>query len=150
MLCGEKIGRNVVANSGASLCVRKPENGSGGPTIATTSGKTASSVENVRVNWSNRDLRGSTFVGDKHESNTDFGGSADKLSVCFFLPALLLGALLAARNNLLRRSLADVCSFSPRGGLPVFVCGSEFGASGSVFTFSFPELSFFHSEPLSK
>lgn len=168
MLCGEKMGRNVAANSGAKRCVRKPENGSGGPTMANTSGRMASSVENVRVNWSSNDLRGSTFVGDKHVSNTDFGGSADKLNDCFFLPldiiacadtfelavvdelmpaaaAALLGVLLTARNNFDRRSFASLS----RGGLPVlvFICGSELGASGSVCAFSLPELSFRHSEP---
>lgn len=114
----------------------------------TTSGNTASSVENVRVNWSNNDFRGSTFVGDKQVSNTDFDGSADRVRDCFFLPPLL-GVLLVARNNLLRRSLTEDASLS-RGGLPVlFCCGSELGASGSVCAFSLPELSFFHSEPLS-
>lgn len=139
----------MAANNGASLCVRKPENGSGGPTMDTTSGKTASSVEKVRVSWSNNDFRGSTFVGDRHVSNTDLDGSADSVSDCFFLPPLL-GVLLVARNNLLRRSLTEVASLS-RGGLPVlFCCGSELGASGSVCAlFSLPELSPFHSVPLS-
>lgn len=164
MLCGENIGRNVVANSGARRCVKKPECGSGGPTIDTTSGSTASSVENVRINWSSNDLRGSTLVGDRHASNTDLGGSADRLSDCLVF-LLVLGVPLADRNSLLRRSLAAgatttaagvdtvavAVSFS-RGGLPVFG-GSEFGASGSVLTVppvpSLPELSFFHSVALS-
>lgn len=163
VLCGENIGRNVVANNGAKRCVKKPECGSGGPTIDTTSGSTASSVANVLINWSSNDFLGSTFVGDRHASNTDFGGSADKLKDCFVF-LLVLGVPLAERNNLLRRSfetVAVVCagvdtvvvaiSFS-RGGLPVYG-GSEFGASGSVLTVppppSLPELSFFHSVALS-
>lgn len=87
------------------------------------------------------------MVGDRHDSNTDFG-SADKLSDCFFLPALL-GVLLDARNNLFRRSINVGGSFS-RGGLPVF-CGSDC-ASGSVVPVrsSLPELSFFQSLALSE
>lgn len=149
VLCGWNIGRNAAANSGANRCDKSPECGSGGPTIVRTSGKTVSSVENVRVTWSSSDFRGSTFVGDRHDSNTDFG-SADKLSDCFFLPTLL-GVLLDARNSLFRRSINVGGSFSrfSRGGLPVF-CGSEC-ASGSVFPVrsSLPELSFFQSLALS-
>lgn len=150
VLCGEKIGRKAAARMGANRCVRKPDIGSGGPTIDRTSGRTASSVENVRVNWSSSDLRGSTLVGDRHASRADLVGSADRLSVCFFLPTLT-GVLLATRNNLWRRSAV---SFSPRGGLFVLpgllVIGeSELGASGSVWAFSLPELSFRQSPPLS-
>lgn len=149
VLCGVNVVRNDVVNKGANRWPTTPPCGSGGPIIATVSGNIASSVENVRVNWSSRDLRGSTLVGDKHESNTDFRGccewSADKLSDCFFLPD---GVELVARNNLLRRSV--LASFS-RGGLLVAAGGSEFGASGSVLQAapSLPELSFFHSSPLS-
>lgn len=147
VLCGWNIGRKAAANRGANRCDKSPECGSGGPTIVRTSGKTVSSVENVLVTWSSNDFRGSTLVGDKHDSNTDFG-SADKLSDCFFLPTLL-GVLLDARNNLFRRSINVGGSFS-RGGLPVF-WGSEW-ASGSVFPVrsSLPELSFFQSLALSE
>lgn len=156
VFCGENVGRNGTDNNGANLCIRTVPWVSAGPKIDKTSGKMASSVENVRVNWSNRDFLGSTFVGDKHESNTDLiveaCWSAVKLSDCFFL---LFGVLLVARKSLLRRSVID--SFS-RGGLFVaFVgcccgccCGccdgSEFWASGSVPAApSLPELSFFQS-----
>lgn len=162
------MGRNETDSNGVNRCISIVLCDSGGPKIDKTSGKTASSVENVRVSWSRSDLRGSTFVGDKHESNTDLSvvacWSAVKLSDCFFL---LFGVLLVARKSLLRRS---VDSFS-RGGLFVafaVVCcccccccvccvcccccccwcidGSEFCASGSVPAApSFPELSFFQS-----
>lgn len=160
VFCGENVGRKDIESKGANRCViMPPPCGSGGPIIVTTSGKTASSVENVRNNCSKRDLRGSTFVGDRHESNTDFNGccisadccSADKLSDCFFL---LLGVLLVARKSLFRRS--TIGSFS-RGGLLVAdatvaftvetCCGSEYCPSGSVLPAapSLPELSFFQS-----
>lgn len=166
VFCGKNVGRNEFDRSGASLCIIMPPCGSGGPNTETTSGKTASSVENVRVNWSNSDFLGSTLVGDKQESNTDLSDvccwSAVKLRDCFFLPP---GVELVARNSLLRRSVAD--SFS-RGGLFVIpelldcccciwdcctccCCVSELWASASVLPApaSLPELSFFQSRHLS-
>lgn len=151
VLWDANVGRNDVFSSGAKRWPMTPPCGSGGPIIDTTSGSTASSVENVRVNWSSNDLRGSTLVGDRHESNTDLSGccdwSADKLSDCFFLPAGV--EVVVARNNLLRRSL--IASFS-RGGLLVVAGGSELAASGSVLPAapSLPELSFFQSKPFSR
>lgn len=166
VLCGENVGRKETDNNGINRCIITVVWDSGGPKMDKTSGRMASSVENVRVNWSNRDLRGSTLVGDKHESNTEcihsvFAcWSADKLSDCFFL---LLGVVVVDRNNLLRRSV--IVSFS-RGGLFVepeidwYDCcwgscccncdWSELCASGSVPAApSFPELSFFQSPTLS-
>lgn len=122
--------------------------GSDGPTIDTTSGSVVSSVANVRLNCSNKDFRGSTFVGDKHASSgTDFG-SFEKLSDCFFFVALD-GVLLDVRKIVFR--LSPEAWAESFGGL-VF-CGSELGASGSVFWAvpSLPLLSFRHeSAPRSK
>lgn len=145
MFCGENDGRNDDASNGESRAASRPLIGSGGPISVTASGRAASSVANVRDNCSSRDLRGSTFVGERQVSSDDFG-SVEKLSDCFFL-LLLDMLLLGVRNRRLRRSFSD--SFS-LGGLPVF-WGSEFGASGSVFPAppSFPLLSFRQSLPFS-
>lgn len=157
VFCGINAGRNDVVKIVLSLGIIVllpilPPIASGGLIIVTTSGSIVSSVEKTRVNWSSNDFRGSTFVGDKHVSNTDFDSTADKLNDCFFL---LPGVLLEVRNRRLRFSLTGatvavvVTSFS-RGGLPVF-CGSEFCASGSVLPAfpSLPELSFLPSGPRS-
>lgn len=135
VFCGENVGRKAANINGDKRCMSRPPCGSGGPSMETMSGKIASSVENVRVNWSNSDFLGSTFVGDKHESNTDLNvvdsWSDVRHSDCFFFPVDI--ALVEERNNLLRRSLA--ASFS-RGGLFVtfdwWCCASEFKPSGSV------------------
>lgn len=71
--------------------------GSDGPTIDTTSGSVDSSVAKVRLNCSNKDFLGSTFVGDRHASSATNFGSLEKLSDCFFLVALV-GALLEVRK----------------------------------------------------
>lgn len=114
--------------------------GSDGPTMKTTSGNTVSSVANVRLSCSSNDLRGSTFVGDRHVSSGVLTGSLLKLSDCFFFVALD-GALLDVRKIVLRLSPDAWISF---GGLVADVCCvSELGASGSVLAAfpSFPLLS---------
>lgn len=87
--------------------------------IATTSGKIVSSlVAKHRLNCSKSDFLGSTFVGDKHDSNVlIFGGSVTKLNDCFFFA--LDGVLLDVRKMVFLLSLDDIGkSF---GGL-VFCC----------------------------
>lgn len=82
--------------------------GSGGPRIATTSGKTVSSiVANVRLNCSRSDFLGSTFVGDRHDSKVlIFDGSVLKLNDCFFFP--LAGVLLDVRKMVFLLSPDDI------------------------------------------
>lgn len=129
---------------------------SGGPTIATTSGRTVSSiVANMRLSCSKSDLRGSTFVGERHDSSVlIFGGSVVKLNDCFFFA--LAGVLLDVRKMVFLLSPDDIGkSF---GGLVFCICcccscccccccwPSEFvpPISGSVFPAvppSFPLLS---------
>lgn len=148
VLFGENVGRKVFDMSDTSLGVKEellvP---SGGPMMVTTSGSSDSSVVNVRDSCSSSDLRGSTFVGDKHVSSGEALGWSppvvEKLSDCFCFLALF-GVLLLVRNRRFFFSTA-VGSFS-FGGLPVF-CGSDDSASGSVLPAppSFPELSFFQS-----
>lgn len=50
VFCGENVGRNETDNNGANRCINTVPCDSGGPKMDKTSGKTASSVENVRVN----------------------------------------------------------------------------------------------------
>lgn len=116
--------------------------GSDGPMIETTSGRVVSSVANVRLSCSKRDFLGSTLVGDKHASRGADLGSLVKLSDCFFFVALA-GVLLEVRKIVFRLS-PDAWAKS-LGGL-VLTCGSELGASGSVFWAvpSFPLLSARH------
>lgn len=131
------IGRIFVDRSVMSRWMKRLP-GSDGPTIDTTSGRVVSSVAKVLLNCSKSDFRGSTFVGDRHASSwTDFG-SVEKLNDCFFFVALE-GVLLDVRKMVFRLS-PDAWAES-FGGL--VCCGSEFGASGSVFWAvpSFPLLS---------
>lgn len=128
-------------NNVVKRCVKRFPGSVNWPRIDTTSGKTVSSiVENVRLNCSNNDFLGSTFVGDKHVSNVLIFGSVEKLNDCFFFA--LDGVLLDVRKIVFLLSLDDDIGKS-FGGL-VF-CGSEFAPpiSGSVFPAfpSFPLLS---------
>lgn len=50
VFCGENVGRNETESNGANRCIKTVPCDSGGPKMDKTSGKTASSVENVRVN----------------------------------------------------------------------------------------------------
>lgn len=112
VFCGTKAGLKEFANSVVSLGISElPLSASGGLIIVTTSGRFVSSLANIRLSWSSNSFRGSTFVGDRHVSNSE-RGSAVKLSVCFFLlmpmPMALppplplpapLGVLLDVRNK---------------------------------------------------
>ena len=133
-------GRRFVVSSVISRWTKRFP-GSDGPTIDTTSGSVDSSVAKVRLSCSSRDFLGSTFVGDRQASRaTDFG-SLEKLSDCFFLDALE-GALLDVRKIVFLLSV-EVWAES-LGGLVAF-CGSELGASGSVWAVpSLPLLSARH------
>lgn len=152
------LGRTVDVSNEVMRWMKELPLGSGGPVIATTSGKTVSSiVANVRLNCSSSDFLGSTFVGDKHDSNVliSFGGSLVKLNDCFFF-ALDDGVLLDVRKMVFLLSPDDIgksfgglvfCAFSCCCWSCCCCCWpSEFvpPSSGSVFPAvppSFPLLS---------